>query len=85
MDREYNILDTLPIDLPTISDFEGHMLICEVTWEEVYQVILELPTGKSPGPNGFNVEFYRAFRPIISDHLAVAVRHFFDNFVLPSS
>lgn len=59
------------------SDADSSFLIHEVTKEEVYLTILNLPTGKSPGPDGFNIEFYLAFWPMIGDLLFLAVKYFF--------
>lgn len=56
-----NLLDILPIYLPAIFDHDSHTLIREVTKEEVYKVVLELPAGKSLGPDGFNAELFREF------------------------
>lgn len=57
----------------------------EVTCEEIYRVVLDLPSSKSPGPNGFNAEFYQFFRNDIGDQLVPAIECFFGNFVIPSS
>lgn len=54
-------------------------LIREVTKVEVYLTILDFPTGKPPGPDGFNVEFYQTFWHVMGDHLFSAIRHFFEN------
>lgn len=57
--------DALPGNLPCIPDSLVASLVREVTINEVYRTILELPAGKSPGLDGFISEFYRNFRPII--------------------
>lgn len=49
------------------------MLIGEVTKEEIYRIVMDLPTGKSPGPNGFNAEFYQFFWPDLGDHLFATI------------
>lgn len=56
-----NIADFLPPDLPRISDQDRNSLIVEVTKEEVFCTLSDLPSGKSPGPDGFNVEFYQNY------------------------
>lgn len=53
--------DALPSNLPCIPDSVTTSLVLEVTKDEVYRTILDLPTGKSPDPNGFNTEFYHNF------------------------
>lgn len=82
---DLNILEFLHDDIPKLSNAERSSLISEVTKEEVYLTILDLPPGKSPGPDGFNIEFYRTFWPVIGNHLFLAIKYFFDNSVLPSS
>lgn len=54
-------LEALPSDLPRLSDSNAALLIREVTKDEVYRTILDLPVGKAPGPDGFTVDFYRKF------------------------
>lgn len=77
--------DALPANLPSISDSVAASLIREVTIEEVYSTILDLPAGKSPGPDGFNSEFYQNFWPIIGDCLYAAIQFFFANSSIPTS
>lgn len=80
-----DISSALPNNLPCISYLDAANLIREVTKEEVYLTILDLPTGKSPDPNGFNVEFYQNFWPIIGDQLFSTIRFFFDKSIMPLS
>ncbi|XP_039136968.1 uncharacterized protein LOC120274488 [Dioscorea cayenensis subsp. rotundata] len=56
-----------------------------VTKDEIFQALLDLPTGKSPGPDGFNVEFYRFYWEDLGDSLVSAIHYFFDNSHLPAS
>lgn len=72
-------IEALPIDLPHLSDYDAVTLTWEVTKEEVYLTLLDLPSGKSPRSDGFNVEFYRNFWHIIGDQLFSAVQYFFEN------
>lgn len=57
----------LPNDLPTISAGEGDSLTREVSKKEVYDALKSLPSGKSPGPDGFNTEFFCFFWNEIGD------------------
>lgn len=56
-----DILRALPSDLPRLFDLECLDLIHEVTLEEVFGVMQELPSSKSPGLDGFNAEFFCFF------------------------
>ena len=48
-------------NLPKLNE-EAESLNRPVTPNEIETVIKNLPTHKSPGPDGFPGEFYRAFR-----------------------
>lgn len=59
-----NFLDAfnaLPHDFPALFDSNGSGLTRDVSLDEVCVALQELPSGKSPGLDGFNVEFYRFF------------------------
>jgi len=46
-------------NLPKLSQEETENLSRLITSTEIETVILNLPTNKSPGPNGFTGEFYK--------------------------
>lgn len=79
------ILYALPNDLPFISPDDGEMLVRDVTKNEVFLALQSLPSGKSPGPDGFNAEFYQFFWNDIGDPLFEAVKYFFNNSVMPKA
>ena len=49
-------------NLPKLNQEEIENLNIPITSTEIKTVIRNLPTNKSPGPDGFSVEFYQKFR-----------------------
>ena len=48
-------------NLPKLNEEEAENLNRPVTADEIETVNKKLPTNKSPGPDGFTGEFYKAF------------------------
>lgn len=44
---------------------------------EVKQVIFSMPSNKSPGPDGYTVEFFKGVSPIVGNDLTMAIQSFF--------
>lgn len=51
----------LPADLPQISSTDCSFLTRSVTKAEIHCTLMSLPNGKSPGPDGFNMDFFLNF------------------------
>ena len=60
-------------NFPKLNQEETEDLNRSITSMEIKTVIINLPANKSPGPDGFTVEFYQKFReeltPILTQTL----------------
>lgn len=61
------------------------VLIRPITKREVYKTLTSMPRGKSPGPDGLNVDFYVFYWNILGDPLFKAISFFFETANLPHS
>ena len=49
-------------NIPILNEEEAESLKRPITADKIEAVIKKLPTHKSPGPDGFTGEFYKAFK-----------------------
>lgn len=54
-----------------------------VTEEEIKEVVFNMPSNKSPGPDGYTTEFFKASWSIIGKDFTAAVQSFFSKGFLP--
>jgi hypothetical protein len=69
-------------DIPQVSEEENRILVEEFSEEEVKKALFQMEHNKSPGPNGFLVEFYQVFWEVIKADL-MALFHEFHRGKLP--
>ncbi|XP_059284882.1 uncharacterized protein LOC132038189 [Lycium ferocissimum] len=62
-----------------IAIHQEFVLLLPVTTEEVYRALRSMPNDKAPGSDGYPVEFFRQFWPLIGQDITEVVIHFFKN------
>ncbi len=81
MQKEF--LDSLSI--PTISEVTKRSLDMDITVEEITAAIDSLTAGRTPGPDGLNVDFYKKFKRKLSRPILDMFKESFANDMLPES
>ena len=65
------------LNLPQLSDFQVQTLAHPFTAMEIQEAFFALPNDKSPGTDGFPVEFFRHHWQLVGDSVIRAIQHFF--------
>lgn len=65
------------------SDLDSLILGKEVTEDEITKVLFGMPNNKSPGPDGFTCEFFKATWEITGKIFVDAIKSFFTKGFLP--
>uniref|UniRef100_A0AAR2IUZ9 Reverse transcriptase domain-containing protein n=1 Tax=Pygocentrus nattereri TaxID=42514 RepID=A0AAR2IUZ9_PYGNA len=73
------------LNLPKLSDEACEALNADITAEEILEAIKSFPNGKSSGPDGFGMEWYKTFHKQLTPLLLRMFKHSFDNQKFPNS
>ncbi|GJX71319.1 non-LTR retroelement reverse transcriptase-like protein [Tanacetum coccineum] len=87
-ERPVDFMEWYVCELKEVLDFQcteedKQSLIKEVNGEEIRKVVFAMPRGKSPGPDGFTIEFFKDTWDVVGKDLLVAVQSFFQLGFLP--
>uniref|UniRef100_A0A672FWV9 Reverse transcriptase domain-containing protein n=1 Tax=Salarias fasciatus TaxID=181472 RepID=A0A672FWV9_SALFA len=73
------------IKLPSLSDADQLSLNKPISKEEILAAIESLSSGKAPGPDGYNVEFYKSFKDSLTPLLLRMYLHSVERGCLPQT
>lgn len=67
------------LNLPTLTDVQQNSLGEAIREEEILEAITLMKGGKSPGPDGFPAEWYKAFKEKLTPYLTKTYNYCFEN------
>lgn len=73
------------IDLPVISEEQITILDAPSPKGEIPNALTKLQSGKSPGPGGFECEFYEKFQNLLLDPYLAMLNYSAETGILPQS
>jgi hypothetical protein len=73
------------IDFNSLSSEDNELLLAPFSEEEVKDVIFSCDGNKSPGPDGFNINFYKSYWPIVKHDVMAFMFEFYANAFLPKA
>lgn len=71
--------------MPTLDDSDKSKLENVITTSEINEAIKKLKSGKSPGPDGFPIEFFKMFASKLVPLLLKLFREVLDKKALPTT
>jgi hypothetical protein len=63
------------MELPALSAIQAREIEAPFSWEEVKKIVMEMPSGRAPGPDGFSDLFFKLCWDIIAEDMLAALDH----------
>ncbi|KAM0867505.1 hypothetical protein ACQ4PT_041958 [Festuca glaucescens] len=70
-----DLLNLNEVDLPSLSAIQARDLEAPFSADEVKKVVMDMPSDRAPGPDGFSGLFFKLCWDIISEDLMAALNH----------
>ncbi|XP_074277684.1 uncharacterized protein LOC141601313 [Silene latifolia] len=76
-------LPTVHVHVPTVrtgrvvTEAHNNILLTPVTSAEIKECLFSIPSTKSPGPDGYSIQFFKDSWDVVRDDVIVAVQDFF--------
>jgi hypothetical protein len=79
---EENVARVSQLVSPVVSIDKAAMLERDVSAEEIKNTICSMKTNKSPGPDGYTADFFKASWDVVGANVVVAIKSFFETGML---